>query len=323
MKSKEFTLYHVFLQASQGKRDVYDVSFLQAYNGKKAPNLDYLLEEVEMPDGTKRRRCKDICMDCGAFEAYAHGYSIDIDPYIEYCNQYSKHLTWFCALDSIPIFNKGLSSQEAAKISGEETWKNFLYMWDRVKEPEKMAWVYHGPEPLENIYRAMTWRDPKTGKGLGAVCFAMSNSSDIERDLSLIYYVNKVVEETGYTGKIHLLGLQREKVAKESPYVTSSDSSSSIRFAVAGILQVNGQQVKVAKTTKLNHKEPIATIYHPGVREGLIAKAKELGLEVDIDNITTEQIWYWNCLQRTQDFKNACSVRVKTSRSLLRNIKRC
>lgn len=322
INQNNFTLYHVFMQAAAKEREYFDVAFLQAYDGKKCPNLDYLLEEVEVR-GQKRRRCEHICMDCGAYEASVHGYDIEIDPYIDYCNKYSDYLDWFCALDYIPRFNRGNTVQEEAKYSGEETWRRFLYMWDRVKNPEKMAWVYHGPEPLENIYRAMTWKDPKTGKGIGVLGFGMSSSSDTERDISLLSYINRAVKETGYKGKIHLLGLQREKIVALSPYITSSDSSSSIRFAVSGVLNYQNLQIKVSKTTKLNHKEgTVNTIYNPHIKAALVERIKELGLGYDIDNLTTAQIWYWSCIERTLVFNDVAKTRKTTKRGLLCNIKK-
>lgn len=318
-----FTLYHVFMQAAAKERDYFDVAFLQAYDGKKCPNLDYLLEEVEV-NGQTRRRCPRICMDCGAYEASVHGYDIEIDPYIEYCNKYSEHLDWFCALDYIPRFKRShdRTVQEEGKYSAEETWKRFLYMWDRVRQPEKMAWVYHGGEPMEVIYRAMTWRHPKTGQRIQVLGFGMSNSSDTERDLSLLAYINRIVKETGYTGKIHLLGLQREKIVALSPYITSSDSSSSIRFATAGVLHYQNLQIKVAKTTKLNHKEGTNTIYNPHVKKALQDRIEELGLGYDIDNLTTTQIWYWSCIERTLVFNAVTKDRKTTKRGLLCNIKK-
>ena len=131
------------------------------------------------------------------------------------------------------------------------------------------------------------------------------------------------MQETGYKGKIHLLGLQREKIVALSPYITSSDSSSSIRFAVSGVLNYQNLQIKVSKTTKLNHKEgTVNTIYNPHIKAALVERLKELGLDYDIDNLTTGQIWYWSCIERTLVFNDVAKTRKTTKRGLLCNIKK-
>ena len=82
-------------------------------------------------------------------------------------------------------------------------------------------------------------------------------------------------------------------------------------------------QIKVSKTTKLNHKEgTVNTIYNPHVKAALVERIKELGLDYDIDNLTTAQIWYWSCIERTLVFNDVAKTRKTTKRGLLCNIKK-
>ena len=72
-------------------------------------------------------------IDSGAFSAWTKGKVIDIDEYISFLNSISKYITVAASVDVIPGAPRSseVPFREEILKSGEDTWKNFLYMREK------------------------------------------------------------------------------------------------------------------------------------------------------------------------------------------------
>ena len=60
--------------------------------------------------------------------------------------------------------SQGLSAKDFEE-SARKTWENFLYMYPKMKYPERMLYTYHTGEPLKYLRQALEWKD-ENGKQL-------------------------------------------------------------------------------------------------------------------------------------------------------------
>lgn len=98
---------------------------------------------------------KKVFFDSGAFTAFSRNVVLDIDDYINYINANDDIITIAASLDVIPKGKKAKDIEQSA----EQSWKNFLYMRERVISPEKLIPTFHQTESLKHLYRILNYED--------------------------------------------------------------------------------------------------------------------------------------------------------------------
>ncbi len=101
---------------------------------------------------------RPLFIDSGAYSAHTKGAEIDVDDYIDFINKYDENIEICAQLDTIPG-NFGepktpMQLQEAA----EKSWKNYLYMRERLKSPDKLLPIYHQGEGFEYLKRMLEFK---------------------------------------------------------------------------------------------------------------------------------------------------------------------
>lgn len=109
--------------------------------------LSYVNERSEIEKQCKNGR--PLFVDSGAFSAATRGIEISVDDYIDWLNKWSQPMEKFCSWDVIPV------GDIDPKDSARDTWDNYLYMYERVNEPEKLVYCYHNGEPIEYLHKAI------------------------------------------------------------------------------------------------------------------------------------------------------------------------
>lgn len=118
----------------------------------------------------------DLFLDSGAFSVHTGKAKVDVDEYIEYINSIDQYVSAVAQLDTIPgTFGKP-KSPEDYKISSEKSWENFLYMYDKLKSPEKLIPVFHFGEPFSTLKNMLDWRD-SNGRQLSYVGISPANDT--------------------------------------------------------------------------------------------------------------------------------------------------
>lgn len=283
-----FTLYHVYFVGL--KRQGVDTNFLLTYNGKKAPGLEYLLENDF--------RGK-LFLDSGAYPASKKHTDLDIDDYIDFVNEYGDHFEALAQLDYIPRPQDG-TLEESIEKSERLTWERFLYMWDRIR-PElrpKLIYIIHAEDTHKLLTRALEWRD-KDGNKIEFIGLGLS-TTDMAFRWKQIEIANALFKKYNYQGQVHGFGLQVLDVIQTCPYMTSADSSSAIRDQMRGYIFLDGKQVKISPDTKPHHKSDNTFAQRELLEPQYRARAEEMGIDYDLAKENAQERYLWGCKERDE-----------------------
>ena len=99
-----------------------------------------------------------LLVDSGAFSVYRKGLKVNIDEYIDWLNIKSEYIDYFIMLDVIPGKYGLVKTSEDAMKSADLTWKNYLYMVDRLKEPLKLLPVFHQYKHADYLKQFLNYR---------------------------------------------------------------------------------------------------------------------------------------------------------------------
>lgn len=135
----KFNLYYA------GTRTKYAEDLLTEYGYCRL--MSYVNEK-----GAIQRHCKagrPVFVDSGAFSAMTRGIEINVDDYIKWLNEYSANMEKFCCFDRIGI------TEDEFEDCAKATWENYLYMYDKLKEPHKLVYCFHFGEPIEYLHNAL------------------------------------------------------------------------------------------------------------------------------------------------------------------------
>lgn len=286
-----FSLYHVYFTGA--KRGGLKTNFLVTYDGKKAPGLDFLIE-----NGHKGK----LFLDSGAYPASKKNTDLPIDPYIEYVNKVGHHLDAIAQLDYIPRIQDGSPAEQVEK-SARLTWERFLYMWYRIK-PElrhKLIYIIHEEDTETLLRRALEWRD-EDGQGIGYIGLGLS-TTDMAYRWAQLDTATRVFKEYNYKGQVHGFGLQVLEVVQTCPFLTSCDSSTAIRDQMAGRVYVEGRLVKVSDDTKIHHRSSLSEAARANLEPWLRERAEKMGIDYDLAKINPAERYLWSCYERDADFQ--------------------
>ena len=302
-----FTLYHVYFNGL--KRPNLKENFLVTYDGRKAPGLDYLIENGHQGM---------LFMDSGAYPASKKNTDLDIDKYIEYVNKVGDHLNAIAQLDYIPRIQDGSAEQQAEK-SARLTWERYLYMWDRVR-PElrkKLIYIIHAEDTETLLTRALEWRD-REGNRIEYMGLGLS-TTDMAFRWSQLDTATRLFKEYNYTGNCHGFGLQVLDCIQSCPYLTSCDSSSAIRDQMTGKVFIKGEVVKISDDTAVHHKSDFSDEQRRLLEPKLRARAEEMGIDYDKAKIDAGERYLWGCRERSQYIEGGYKkYRPSTSGNLFR-----
>jgi sarcosine oxidase delta subunit len=193
---------------------------------------------------TKRNEDKELCtgylfLDSGAFSAHTKDAEVDVDAYINYVNSMDEDVHIFAQVDKIPgKFHKPKTPEQLAEAP-EQSWKNYLYMRERVKSPDKLLPIFHQGEEykwLENILETTF-----DGKHIPYIGISPANDKLIAEKEVFIENCFRIIEKSSNPDvKTHAFGMTTLRVLENYPF-TSADSITWIKCgAVGGIFSKYG-----------------------------------------------------------------------------------
>ena len=164
-----------------------------------------------------------LFVDSGAYTAYTKGVVLSVDDYIDYLNSITEDVTIFAQLDTIPgRFNQPKTLEEiqnAPRLS----WENYLYMRERLLEPDKLIPIFHQGEDFKWLENMLEWID-NDGKPIGYI--GVSPAMDVPGlEPWLIKCFNIIAKSSNPNVKTHAFGMTQLSVLEQFPY-TSADSTS-------------------------------------------------------------------------------------------------
>ncbi len=102
-------------------------------------------------DHNKEHHNTKVFVDSGAFTAWTQGKQLDIDEYINYLNANTNELTLFASVDNIPGKFRRLATLKEKQQSPILSWKNYMYMRERVVDKDKLLPVFHIGEDFKHL----------------------------------------------------------------------------------------------------------------------------------------------------------------------------
>ena len=151
-------------------------------------------------------------VDSGAFSAMNRNLSIDIDEYIEWLNKYEKNLLMYCQWDYIPL------TEEVAEEYAKKTWENYLYMKDKLVNPDKLVYCYHYLEDIKWLEQALQ-NDVKV-IALGGIAKRGKNIRN-----QFLTEVQQVIEKSGKDVLVHAFGMTGFDILEKFTFINCADSS--------------------------------------------------------------------------------------------------
>ena len=226
--------------------------------------LSYVNERTEIEKHCKNGR--PLFVDSGAFTAYTKGKQINVDDYIDWLNKWSKPMEKFCCWDTIPCDD--ITPEDSAK----QTWDNYLYMYGRVNEPEKLVYVYHNGEPIEYLHKAIEF---------GCKHIALGGIAKATTPVRRAFFESvKETLEAHPELDIHAFGMTEIGLLQEFRFIDSGDSTTwlwALKFSEAQFNSVPKVYFDDANPQKKNHVNNITDEQYYNIEDEL----REFGFEVE------------------------------------------
>ena len=188
-----------------------------------------------------------LFIDSGAYSAYTKQKVVDVDDYISYINSITDKVTIFAQLDKIPgEFRKPKTKEqrlEAPKLS----WENYLYMKDKVKEPDKLIPIFHQGEDYKWLENMLEYKN-EDGKHIPYIGISPAvDLPGIEQFLDTSFDI--IANSSNPNVKTHAFGMTQLDLLEQYPY-TSADSTSWVLCAAMGGVNTPWGVIRVSERAK-------------------------------------------------------------------------
>jgi hypothetical protein len=232
-------------------------------------------------------------LDSGAFTAWTKDAKIDVEEYIQYTDKWDKGLSYFMQIDDIPGTRDVAPTMDQILEANKNTWENFIYMFSKVKSPEKLVPVYHFGSNPANLDRILNFEPKVDLLALGALV----GQPKAQREAFLTTVFEQVKKSNNPDIKIHALGVHDFRILEKFP-LYSADATSWIMVGATGniMTKYGNILVSVESTEKKNHFEN----QKPAVQEELLKMMVERGFTYKGLSTTYQDRMVWNLMDIEQ-----------------------
>lgn len=177
----------------------------------------------------KAVNCADrLFIDSGAFSVAHTGKTVDIDEYINYINS-NPNIPVFVELDVIPF---PVLNAQTSRQCAEDSWKNYLYMKERVTTDCHLLPLYHFGEPwlaLDRILNTRVNGELPEYIGIGG----RHGVSKYEQEVYFDRIFTIIQQSNNPNVKVHAFGMTMLDTLEKFPFY-SADSTSWLKTAITG-----------------------------------------------------------------------------------------
>ena len=169
-----------------------------------------------------------LFVDSGAFTAWTRGVKLDVDEYIKWLNDNCEEIYLAGQIDVIPGEYGKTPTLEQRYIAAKETWENYLYMRERLINPDMIVYTFHLGEDynfLKNALQDTTIKYIALGGTVG------SNVKIKEQFFEKCFEIIK--NSPNPNVKVHAFGMTSVDLIQKFPF-TSVDSTSWIMTGAVG-----------------------------------------------------------------------------------------
>lgn len=169
-----------------------------------------------------------LFIDSGAFSVAHAGKVVDIDDYIDYINCH-PNIPIFVELDVIPF---PVLNSETARYCADESWKNYIYMKDRIFTDCKLLPLYHFGEPKDALLRILNTE--VNGRKVGYIGIGGRHGVSTDEQCRYFDRVFATIQSSNNPKvKVHAFGITVPKILESFPFY-SADSTTWVQVAING-----------------------------------------------------------------------------------------
>lgn len=174
-----------------------------------------------------------LFVDSGAHSAHTQGIEIPVDDYIQYVNDLDEYISIFAQLDKIPGMYRKPKTIEDWVTAPELSWKNYLYMRERVKSPDKLIPVFHQGENFKWL-NTMLETTFEGGKHIPYIGLSPRGDVSVKDKRAFIdKSFNIILKSSNPRVKVHAFGMTSLDVLEMFPFY-SADSTTWLLIAAMG-----------------------------------------------------------------------------------------
>lgn len=173
---------------------------------------------------------KSLFIDSGAYSQYTEKIDeIDVDEYMRYVDSLDPYIYAVAQVDTLPgKFGKPKHKEDYVR-SADKSWENFLYMYSRMKSPEKLIPVFHFGESFDALRRMLDWRDPD-GKPITTIGLSPANdSAQSTKDVYLKECYDFIARSSHPHVRTHLFGMTSLQALNKFPCYSADSVSHRLR----------------------------------------------------------------------------------------------
>lgn len=188
-----------------------------------------------------------LFIDSGAFSVAHSDAVVDIDSYIAYINNNSTIPIW-AELDVIPY---PILNSVTAKYCSNESWKNYIYMRERVVPDCEILPLYHFGEPKSGLLRILN--TPINGELVSYIGIGGRHGVSTEEQIRYFNEIFVLIQNSENPNvKVHAFGITVPKLLESFPFF-SADSTTWLQSAINGsILTEDLQMLLISDGTRFN-----------------------------------------------------------------------
>ena len=215
-----FNLYFAGQQASEVDE------YLQKRNALRL--FSQVNERKAIEDWRTAGYADKLFVDSGAFSVAHSDKKVDIDIYIKYINE-RPDIPIFVELDEIPF---PVLNVKTARECSEGSWRNYLYMKERITHPGYLLPLYHFGEPKSALRRILnTEVDGKLPEYIG-----IGGRHGVSTELQDKYFheIFAIIQHSDNPKvKVHAFGMTVLKLLEKYPFY-SADSTTWLQLGING-----------------------------------------------------------------------------------------
>ena len=193
---------------------------------------------------------RQLFIDSGAYSAHTKGVKLDVDEYIDFVNSIDDHIHAIAQVDTIPGRLDQPKTPEDYIEGARLSWENFLYMYPKLKSPEKLIPVFHSGESFDNLLKMINWKD-ENGKPLSYI--GIAPAKDIHQGLKNVYMrdVYDVIAKSNNPNiRTHLFGMTSLDALSKYPAYSADSTSHRHMGAYNKILIPGWGVISISKRTR-------------------------------------------------------------------------
>lgn len=188
-------------------------------------------------------------IDSGAFSAWTRGSSISTKQYINWLNEHSDSIYLCGQLDVIPGDRVFGATPRQVREASRATWDNYVFMKDRLKNPDALLYTFHVGEPIEFLKQALCYID-KNGNPIPYIALGgMVGKPSKIRDIFLEKCFKAIQESDNPNIKVHAFGMTDFNLLEKYP-IYSADSTSWIMVGAMGNVMSDYGNIAVSNMYK-------------------------------------------------------------------------